>query len=333
MVDANGRGKVLEFGLAKLTAPREPVAAASDETRTVAMDGPRTEEGAIIGSVPCMSPEQAEGRPVDARSDIFSFGAVLYEMFSGQRAFPGESRITTLAAVVERDPTPLSEVVPGIPLELERLIARCLRKDVSRRSQNMSDLKLALEELRDESESGSLMRPASSVTPAGPAKRRWLWQAIGAAGVLIAALVTWIEQPRSASAPAASQLVRLTPDDGYSYTSPAISPDGKFVVGNTLRGSPPKAARRMDRVPSAGEAMEVRRNHAFHLRLPEVAIDGDKVRCEAAADERPVPRLADARRSGRTASHRLLRSSWPRNCVRAPQTTGSVWLMKLPPAR
>ena len=85
MVDATGRAKVLDFGLAKLTAPIVPATAFADETRTLAKDRPRTEQGAIIGSVPYMSPEQAEGRPVDARSDIFSFGALLYEMVTGRR--------------------------------------------------------------------------------------------------------------------------------------------------------------------------------------------------------------------------------------------------------
>jgi len=113
MVDQQGRAKVLDFGLAKLGAaePSAPIAA-GDDTRTVS---PLTEEGAIVGSIPYMSPEQAEGKPVDARSDIFSFGAVLYEMVTGQRAFQGESRVSTLAAVVERDPRIISEVTAGVP--------------------------------------------------------------------------------------------------------------------------------------------------------------------------------------------------------------------------
>src|SRR5580658_697452 len=155
MVDAHGRAKVLDFGLAKIAAP---VAGGDEATRTLAADQPVSEEGMIVGSIPYMSPEQAEGKPVDARSDIFSFGAVLYEMITGQRAFRGESRISTLAAVVEKEPPPASEIHSGVPPELERVIARCLRKDVQRRSQNMADVKLALEELLEESQSGRLMR-------------------------------------------------------------------------------------------------------------------------------------------------------------------------------
>ena len=123
MVDAQGRVKVLDFGLAKVAAPAVALTA-DEETRTATL----TEEGAIVGSVPYMSPEQAEGRPVDARSDIFSFGAVLYEMVTGQRAFRGETRVSTLVAVVEKEPQPVSETGAEVPPELERLIARCLRR-------------------------------------------------------------------------------------------------------------------------------------------------------------------------------------------------------------
>ena len=191
MVDTHGRAKVLDFGLAKLAAPAA-APRADEATRTLAADQPVSEEGVIVGSVPYMSPEQAEGKPLDARSDIFSFGAVLYEMITGQRAFRGESKISTLAAVVEKDPPPASEVSSTTPPEVERLIARCLRKGVSRRSQNMADVKLALEELRDESESGKLVRPAA-VGDVGA--RRWLFLAAAAALVAAAAFGLWPTRP------------------------------------------------------------------------------------------------------------------------------------------
>ena len=174
MVDAHGRTKVLDFGSAKLSAPAA-AAGADEATHSLAVEQPVSEEGVILGTVPYMSPEQVEGKPVDARSDIFSFGAVLYEMITGQRAFRGESKISTLAAVVEKDPPPASEISSSTPPEVERLIARCLRKDVNRRSQNMVDVKLALEELRDESASGKLARPAAA---RDPGSRRWLWPAV-----------------------------------------------------------------------------------------------------------------------------------------------------------
>jgi serine/threonine protein kinase len=229
MVDAHDRAKVLDFGLAKLTAPAATAAAGADEaTHTLAMDKPVSEEGVIVGSVPYMSPEQAEGKPVDARSDIFSFGAVLYEMVTGQRAFRGESKISTLAAIVEKDPPPASEISSSTPPELERVIARCLRKDVHRRSQNMADVKLALEELRDESESGKLARPAAV---ADARTRRWLWPSVAMACALIAAAAfAWIYLDLRGSRSKGPDLVRLSPEDGHSYSEPAISPDGGFVA-------------------------------------------------------------------------------------------------------
>jgi Tol biopolymer transport system component/tRNA A-37 threonylcarbamoyl transferase component Bud32 len=227
MVDGHGRVKVLDFGLAKLSAPAAVFAAGEDQA-TVALDQPVTEEGMIIGSVPYMSPEQAEGKPVDARSDIFSFGAVLYEMITGQRAFRGESRASTLAAVVEKDPQAPSEVSATTPPELDRLIARCLRKDINRRSQNMADVKLALEELRDESESGKLVRAAAVVDSRG---HRWMWPAVAIASVLIAAAAfAWIYLSLHEAQSKGPTLVRVSPDDGHTYSDPAISPDGGFVA-------------------------------------------------------------------------------------------------------
>src|ERR1044071_2403206 len=101
----------------------------------------------IIGTVSYMSPEQAEGRKLDARSDIFSLGAVLYEMVTGQKAFQGDSKMSTLMAVLNQEPKPVSQVVPAMPGDLEKIVNRCLRKALSRRFQAMPDLKVALEEL------------------------------------------------------------------------------------------------------------------------------------------------------------------------------------------
>jgi serine/threonine protein kinase/Tol biopolymer transport system component len=226
MVDAHGRVRVLDFGLAKLSVPPAQVGA-EEATQTIAEVRLVTEDGIILGSIPYMSPEQAEGMAVDARSDIFSFGAVLYEMITGQRAFQGASRISTLAAVVEKDPPPPSEISSGTPPELERLIARCLRKDLNRRSQHMSDVKLALEELRDESESGKLAGPAAA-DRAGT--RRWLWPTVAITSVLVAmGSLAWIFGT-SYNPSKGPNLVRLSPEDGHSYYAPALSPDGGFVA-------------------------------------------------------------------------------------------------------
>ena len=158
-----GLVKILDFGLAKLAEPvdrrrRRP------QTMTLAQaEKPRTEEGFVVGTAAYMSPEQAEGGAVDARSDIFSFGVLLYEMLTGQKAFQRESRMKTLAAVLNEEPRPASAVNEAVPAEVEHILARCLRKDPQRRWQTVSDLKVALQDLKEDSESGKLRaveRPA-----------------------------------------------------------------------------------------------------------------------------------------------------------------------------
>ena len=158
IVAEDGRVKLLDFGLAKLTETTID-AAVDSEVGTATMtarEDVQTEEGTIVGTVAYMSPEQAEGKKVDARSDIFSFGSVLYEMVTGRRPFEGANKISTLAAILHKEPPPLAEVAPHLPAELEIIISRCLRKDLDRRAQHAGDIKVALEELREDSASGKL---------------------------------------------------------------------------------------------------------------------------------------------------------------------------------
>ena len=137
MIAADGRAKLLDFGLAQFIAAPAP----ADETATL-----RTLPGTVMGTVSYMSPEQAEGRTLDARSDIFSFGLVLYEMLCGQRAFRADSWIATLAAILHEEPRPLGDIQPAIPAAIGQQVFRCLRKDPWQRFQTMLEVKRALAE-------------------------------------------------------------------------------------------------------------------------------------------------------------------------------------------
>ncbi len=217
MVDEHGLVKILDFGLAKLTEIASP-----DEGASTRTDQATTEKGTIVGTVAYMSPEQAEGnKKIDGRSDIFSFGSVLYEMVSGRRAFEGDSKFSTLAAVIEREPAPLGD---NVPHDLEKIITRVLRKDPERRFQHMGDVKVALEELKEDSESGKLtgIRVTERKRP-----WRWLWAAAAAAALLLAAVLVW--RLREASPPSDLSAVALTSYPGIEM-QPSFSPDGSKVA-------------------------------------------------------------------------------------------------------
>jgi serine/threonine protein kinase len=224
MVTTDGNVKLLDFGLAKLTEPATPYQ--DGRTRTL---GPQSEEGSIVGTAAYMSPEQAESKPVDARSDIFSFGAVLYEMVTGVRAFQGDSRLSTLSAVLREAPKPAGELVPDIPRELDRIVTRCLRKDPARRLQAMSDLKVALEDLKEERDSGTVEMAAGKPAADRAKSRRGLLLA-SAAGLLVAvAGAGWfLLRPTSKPLPA-MRSVPLTTYPG-SELHPTFSPDGSQVA-------------------------------------------------------------------------------------------------------
>jgi dienelactone hydrolase/predicted Ser/Thr protein kinase len=180
IVAPDGQAKVLDFGLAKLVEPLFP-----EETTMTA--GPATAHGVILGTCAYMSPEQAEGRPADTRSDIFSFGTVLYEMLAGRRPFTGDSYLSTLNALVHQQPQPIRDRCRDVPPELERILERCLRKDPAGRYQTAAELHADLEECRAQ------VLSASGVVPPVPRRgKAWTAVLVGVALVLAAAGGVWL---------------------------------------------------------------------------------------------------------------------------------------------
>jgi len=223
VVGPDGAVKVLDFGLAKLVAPEE-ADSPEHETRTKDGDAGRlSRPGTAAGTAGYMSPEQATGRKVDARSDVFSFGAMLYEMVTGRRAFAGNSTAETLAAVLREQPKTPSELTAHVPRDLEKVILRCLQKEPDRRFQHMVDVKVELQEIKEESDS----QPAATQVPARR-RRRW-WLAAALAGALLLAAAVWLRwRPREVELPS-PQLVPLTAMLG-SQTNPTFSPDGGQIA-------------------------------------------------------------------------------------------------------
>ncbi len=166
VVGEGGRVKVLDFGLAKLVERGSPGDLTTDSTATAASIVERTREGVILGTVAYMSPEQAEGKPLDARSDVFSFGAVLHEMLTGRRPFEGDSYLRTLTAILRDTPPPLAAVRPGVPAALEAIVARCLAKRPEDRYATGADVEKAL---------------AALAGPAAAGASRPVWKRRGAA--------------------------------------------------------------------------------------------------------------------------------------------------------
>ncbi len=218
LVSKNGYAKLVDFGLAKVLEP----ASADGETRTVSALATRA--GVIMGTVAYMSPEQAAGKPVDARSDIFAFGVVLHELLSGERPFTGPSDIETLHAILHSQPRTLNA-----PYELRPIVEKALEKDPAERYQSMREVVVDLKRAQRMKTGETFVETASHPAP----RRRWWIAAAVGAGILLAAAVTvwrwwqsdfWWKNPLEGA-----QFTRLTDFEGIERDA-AISPDGKFVV-------------------------------------------------------------------------------------------------------
>jgi eukaryotic-like serine/threonine-protein kinase len=220
MLTASG-AKLLDFGLAKV----KQQAPASEPAATAPLSGNTTTPGTILGTMQYMAPEQLEGKEADARTDIFAFGALLYEMISGKRAFEGKSKAHLIAAIVSVDPEPLSKQQPATPPALDFLVKRCLEKDPENRLQTAWDL---LCQLRWIAEGGS--ETGMPVSLASHRQGRWARLALAGAGVLaIAVAIPAVLSLANPGTPLQTRFLIATPDMPVPEAA-SISPDGKAVA-------------------------------------------------------------------------------------------------------
>jgi serine/threonine protein kinase len=252
--------KLLDFGLAQLRTP-----ASAGDASAMTRDSSLTSVGMVVGTLPYLAPEQLDGRKADARSDIFSFGAVLYEMLTGQRAFPGDSGRSAAAQILSDDPRPLHELEPSVSAELARIVSHCLRKDPERRYHDIADVKVALEDVRDE-----LLVPARPATARAWPRSRLAWIMLLPAAAILLLYMAWGPRIAPETLPP-PHLVPLTTLPGAEF-SPTLSPDGQsvaFVWSGVNRDNGDIYVQRI------GSGPEVRRTtHPAHDFSPSWSPDG-----------------------------------------------------------
>ncbi len=228
-ITEDGRAKILDFGLAKLTQPDQ-----GDSSSDAATVQVQTDAGLVMGTAGYMSPEQVRGKVADQRSDLFSFGAILYEMVSGKRAFHGDSPADTMSAILKDEPPELSETARNVPPALERIVRHCLEKNPAQRFQSAADIAFSLEAL---TEISTASKSGAQAIPAPEPARRWWLPAIATLALVALGVGIYLVGKRASPAGNAS-FHRLTFRRG---TIPAarFTPDGQTIVyGAALEGRP-----------------------------------------------------------------------------------------------
>ncbi len=270
-ITRDGRAKILDFGLAKLTAPQTENLT---QERTRQRD---TSPGTVLGTVGYMSPEQVRGQQVDHRSDIFSFGAILYEMLAGRRAFQRDSSVETMNAILKDEPPELTGSGANVPPPIDLVVRHCLEKNREERFQSARDLAFDLQ--RISAVSGSSPAIAARRTP-----MRWIAPAIAVALVVAAIAVAWRAGFRAAAsvkaAPAARTFALLTNQPGVEEF-PSLAPDGKtFLYVSSAAGNPDIYLQRID----GRKAINLTRDSPVADTQPAFSPDGSQIAFRSGRD-------------------------------------------------
>jgi len=317
MVDDHGLVRVLDFGLAKLVYQEIGESEATASTLT------QTGEGRIVGTPAYLSPEQAEGKPVDARSDTFSLGVMLYQMATGVRPFRGDSAVSVISSILKDSPVAPLEVNPALPPDLDRIIRRCLAKDPVRRYQTVVDLRNDLEELQE------LVKGRAGAMPVRIRRvRRVPWHfimaAVGAVICIAAFTMVWQYRQAKRAVPVHLNLAfsKLTSQPGIEWF-PSLSPDGKWMV---YSGSGSGSRQIYLQSVSGQTPLDLSRDTTVDDDQPAFSPDGELIAFRSSRDHGGIFVMGRTGEAIKRVTHMGFHPSWSPDGTQLAFTTENVEL-------